>query len=442
MKGIEFEEGIEIALDSLLNNRLAVLCGAGLSMAPPSALPSAAALAAQAKQAYDAKYGGIREPLPAGIEEQAEFFFKRKELATVYLRSLIDPNAFAGRPNPGHHAVADLLLVRGIQAAVTTNVDCMVETAGQLLFGQIGMGVDGHQLAKLPAGTAPYLKIHGCRTQDLDNTVWAPGQLAVEPVAGRIASSEEWLRINLLDRDLVIVGYWSDWSYLNGILERTLGAVRPSRVIVVDPADNATFETKAPALYALGQRATSEFHHVAASGSDFLDRLRLEFSKSFVRRVLWSGKEAYAETTGNAPDDDWLKAPEIDNDALWLARRDLEGRRPGKPACDRDPPQEALLGLTLIQLRAGGAAPDGSYWSMDGRRIRVLRTPNQALHRVKAEFERETAPAVAPDIVIAVGAETQALPSDIVRDGTTPTIIRSSPSRWLTRSEAVEELKL
>ncbi|WP_262031724.1 hypothetical protein [Microvirga sp. Mcv34] len=182
MKGIEFEGGIEIALDSLLSNRLAVLCGAGLSMAPPSALPSAAALAAQAKQTYDAKYGGIRDPLPAGIEEQAEFFFNRKELATVYLRSLIDSNAFAGRPNPGHHAVADLLLVRGIQAAVTTNVDCMVETAGQLLFGQIGMGVDGHQLAKLPANTAPYLKIHGCRTQDLDNTVWAPGQLAAEPV--------------------------------------------------------------------------------------------------------------------------------------------------------------------------------------------------------------------------------------------------------------------
>ena len=65
---------MELAVNSLLNERLALLCGAGLSMAPPSCLPSAAALAARAKQIYDAQYGAARDPLPAGVEEQAEFF--------------------------------------------------------------------------------------------------------------------------------------------------------------------------------------------------------------------------------------------------------------------------------------------------------------------------------------------------------------------------------
>jgi hypothetical protein len=439
---ITFKEGVEFVLDSLLNDRLALLCGAGLSMAPPSSLPSAAALAARAKRLYDAQYGLARDPLPADVEEQAEFFFRRGELATVYFRRLIDPNAFAGQPNPGHHAVADLLLVRGIQTAVTTNVDTLIETAGQLLLGHVGIGIDGNGVAALSPDIAPLLKIHGCRTCDPDNMVWAPGQLEVEPVSGRILSSEGWLRVRLLDRDLLIVGYWTDWDYLNNVLERTLGAIRPARVIVVDPADAGNFAAKARALYALGQRATTAFQHVSASGSDFLERLRLEFSKSFMRRVLHAGANAYQEQTGTPPLPPWTEPADLDNEMLWRVRRDLEGCTPDQPALDRNPPEEALLGLTLLQLRAGGAVADGSYWRLNGRRIRVLRAVNQPLHRVKAAFERETAPTIAPEIIIAVGAEAQMVPSDILRGETSPTIARGDVSQWMTRSEAVQELGL
>jgi hypothetical protein len=300
-------------------------------MAAPSCLPSAAHLAAAAKREYDARYGATREPLASGVEEQAEFFFRRGELATVYLRTLIDPDAFAGPPNPGHYAVADLLLVRGIQTAVTTNVDILIETAGQMLSGHVGLGIDGDSVAKLPPDTAPLLKLHGCRTCDPDNTIWAPGQLEVDPTATRIASSKAWLNIRLQDRDLIIVGYWTDWDYLNGVLEGTLGDVRPARVVVVNPADHATFASKAPALYALGQRARSVFQHVRASGSDFLDKLRLEFSRSFVRRVLHGGIDEYQERSGAPPSVDWTEPPQLDNHALWQVRRDLEGRKPTEP---------------------------------------------------------------------------------------------------------------
>src|SRR4051812_6479525 len=115
MRTITVEEGVQQAFDSLFSDRLVLLAGAGLSMAPPSSLPSAANIAFAAKRKYAAVYGATRLPLPNSVDEQAQFFFLQNELATVYFRTLIDPNAFSSRPNAGHFAIADLLLVRAIQ---------------------------------------------------------------------------------------------------------------------------------------------------------------------------------------------------------------------------------------------------------------------------------------------------------------------------------------
>jgi hypothetical protein len=442
MKEISFSDGVAAALNSLLNNRLAALAGAGLSMDEPSHLPSAATIAAAAKTKYDAMYGAARAPLAVNVEDQAEFFFQRGELDTVYFRILIDQHAFAAPPNAGHHAVADLLLVRAIRAAVTTNVDSLIETAGLELFGQLGVCIDGNEIATLPVDTSPLLKLHGCRVRDPGNMVWARGQLIAAPVATRIANSASWLKLQLLDRDLLIVGYWTDWNYLNSALSDTLGAVSPASVIVVDLADSATFAGKAPELFALGQRASIAFNHVRVSGAKFLDALRREFSRSFIRRVLHSGAADYTVQAGSNPDSRWLEPPNLDNPMLWQIRRDLEGRRPNEPAKDRHPPPESLVGLTILQLQARGAVADGPYWLLNGRRVRVLRAANVPLHRIEVEFEREMAPTVASDVVIAVGAEAQSLPTNFARAGSTATIVRSSKSRWMTRPEALQELDL
>ena len=101
-----------------------------------------------------------------------------------------------------------------------------------------------------------------------------------------------------------------------------------------------------------------------------------------------------------------------------------------------------MVGLTLLQLQARGAVSDGPYWLIDGRRVRVLRAANKLLHQVEAEFEREMAPTVAADVVIAVGAEQQALPANIARAGSTPTLARGNKSRWMTRPEAIGEFGL
>jgi hypothetical protein len=257
-----------------------------------------------------------------------------------------------------------------------------------------------------------------------------------------IATSAHWLSVRLLDRDLIIIGYWTDWDYLNAVLERTLGAVHPARVIVVDPADAASFEAKAPVLYRLGTSTNKPFYHVGVSGADFLARLRNAFSRSFIRRILYCGSEEYVDLTGVAPDPGIIEPPNLENKFLWSMRRDLEGRRPYEPATERTPPDEPLLGLTLLQLRAAGAVADGAYWLLRNLRVRVLRASNQPLHRIKAAFDREIAPTIAPNIIIAVGAETQTLPSNIVRSRTTATIARGSSSQWFTRTEAIQELRL
>jgi hypothetical protein len=62
LREIDLDEGIEGALDALHADRLALLCGAGLSIAAPSNLPGAAQLASQAKRKYDPLYGIGRDP--------------------------------------------------------------------------------------------------------------------------------------------------------------------------------------------------------------------------------------------------------------------------------------------------------------------------------------------------------------------------------------------
>lgn len=120
MNVIDLQSGVDKALNALFADRLALLCGAGLSMAPPSSIPSAATLAGKAKQKYDSTYGTSRPALAESIDDQTEFFFQRGELADVYLRSYIDHDAFAAEPNDGHFAAADLLLTGGIGTAVST----------------------------------------------------------------------------------------------------------------------------------------------------------------------------------------------------------------------------------------------------------------------------------------------------------------------------------
>ena len=106
-------------------------------MADPSNIPGVWSVAASAKQKYDAIYGTNADPLSEDIEEQAEFFYDQGRLSTAYLTVLVDFDTFSAPPNAGHFAVADFLLTKTAQIALSTNVDALIEDAGDCLFGGV-----------------------------------------------------------------------------------------------------------------------------------------------------------------------------------------------------------------------------------------------------------------------------------------------------------------
>ena len=441
MNEINFQTGIEMVLDLLLTDRLAFLCGAGLSMAAPSNIPSAAELAESAKNKYDATYGNSRPALPPTIDEQTQFFFERGELDTVYLRTYVDHDTFAAQPNLGHFAVADLMLICGIKTAVSTNVDTLIESAGNMLYGQIGVGVSQKGVPKIPIDKSPLLKIHGCWT-DPAETIWAAGQIDKEPIKTNIRKCGQWLETRLTNCDLLVVGYWTDWDYLNEVLQASFETVNLSRVIVVDPCETETFVTKAPVLYKLSHCDDVEFCHVRSPGDTFLDKLRVEFSRSFIRRILHSGKSAYTESTGIEPDNVWLEPVPEDAQVLWQLRRDLEGCNPNEPSKKLNPSEEPLVGLTILQLKARGAVSNGSFWKLGEQIIRVISAANRLLHDVESAFSGEKAPAIALHYTIAVGAESLSLPASIARGSGNGSIVRGPSANWLSRTDAIEEFGL
>jgi hypothetical protein len=166
----------------------------------------------------------------------------------------------------------------------------------------------------------------------------------------------------------------------NQLLEVSLGAIQPSRVIVVDPCETASFETKAPELFALGRRASREFCHVRRSGDVFLDKLRVDFSRAFIRRVLHAGAAPYFAHAGVAPDQDWLEPSLTNAGTLWRVRRDLEGRNPNEPAKAREPIEEPLLGMRCRSALTGRSTDETGIGrsSHDERNPMLERQPRPA----------------------------------------------------------------
>jgi|TARA_B100000378_G_C18056016_1_gene414420 hypothetical protein len=442
LQDIDESDALDQLASSVNSRRLAILCGAGLSMSAPSSLPSAWTLANRAKQKYDAQYGHSRAPLSEDIENQAEFFFGREELQTVYLRSLVDPNAFAGKPNHGHEAIADLTLASCLAALTSTNVDTLIEAAGLNLYGNVWPSIKLDQAATAPAEIAPLVKIHGCWNTDKPNTIWAPSQLASSPTKERVEELSDWLSQRMLNCDLLIVGFFTDWDYLNCLIEHCLTRVSPSKIFVVDPASSADLLEKAPALAEAGARATTVFAHVRETGDSFLTKLRLQFSKSYVRQVLSPGLKAYREQFDADADPSLMNLDEIDNPSLWQLRRNIEGALPNQPAQRHEPIEAPVLGFIIIRLLAAGATWDGPLLKLEDRFIRVIGASGKFVHDLEKSYSGSVPPGASPDVTIAVGAAQNFLPPDIARSSETENIVRPASGQFCTDRDFEEVLEI
>lgn len=412
-------------------------------MAPPSSLPAAWKVAEDCFENYRLNIDPDADlALRHDLEALAQTFVDADTLETVFIERLVPWNKFVRQPNPGHAAVADLLATKAAIAALSANYDTLIERYAIDNGFDFQASIDGEDATVRAATQGPLLKFHGCSTIDRKATVWAPSQLDVPPISDRIQRSQEWMTANLRQKDLLVVGFWSDWDYLNAVLGEVLAGIAPLSVTVFDPAPPENLQEKAPDLWNIANGEGVNFNHVQQSGADALDELRNAFSTNYIRRLLASGKQTYADIEGSEVDPEHLEVDDLDSEALYSLRRDAEGVPAGEPATRKHPINCEILGAFHLLLRKAGAAQTVFGYELNGRSIRVVNGAGVALNQLRARFAE--APALgSTDIIVAPGATDLSMPGNVVREGRVGDFVRPlSSGLWLTFETGRQELEV
>lgn len=429
------EQVLEMLLGVIEARRLVLFAGAGLSMPQPSGLPPAWRLAREAARRHEANTEvALPDALLDDIEAQARYFDANSQLESYFLPKLIDWTGFAGQPNAGHFAVADLLLSHAAVFGVTTNVDVLIERAAERLGDpSIGVAIDGSEAAA-PRAHPPLLKIHGCFRRNHSDTLWCREQIGREPWATRIKLSAQWLAGNLFQKDVVFVGYWTDWTYLNDVLASVLTDPVPRSVTLVDTSTPEALSQKAEGLWTWAHRDGIAFRHLRMSGNDFLEQLRLRFSRVQVRRIAAVGAQAFTRETGREVPA-FPPADALDTSDLYDLRRDLAGVPRSAAVGRRDPgPADELLGKVIYDLIDAGAVLDGSLLKMDGKCVRVVQGAGRMLYAVREALDRDLPAAAPPDLTICVGAaDDGGAAAHVLRPERRPSVVRGNVGgAWCT----------
>ncbi len=433
-------------LASIDADRLLLICGAGLSMAPPSSTPSARDLAQSCAQKFTS---ATLQQVPLGadtdLESLADFFLSNPTRRAAFVNKYVDWAQFNGLPNSGHKAVADLLCCRAVEAVVTTNFDPLLESAAEALGERdLRPAVDGNGAA-CHHQHATLLKVHGCMRRDRDRILWSRLQIEEEgplydaQLRQNILSSKTWIEASLRGHDLVFIGFWTDWSYLNDILERIMQESAPGSVFLVDTAEPGELERKAPRLWALANHVG--LRRVPQSGADFLDELRVLYSRVFCRNLLRESIPTY-RTMGGATDPPDIDFPaDLASDDYYALRRDLCGT-PSDQAVRKKRPEQttAVAGAAHLLLRDRAAELAGPIYRMpDGSLVRVVNGAGQVLSLVRSRFSTSQPQAGVPEVVICCCEADGGVPEDVARGGRPATIVRAgSEASWVTLTEARE----
>ena len=115
-------------LASMNAGRLLVVCGAGLSMAAPSKLLSARAVAERCFDKYKLESDANCDmALRSDLEALAEHFAGLNNLKSIFIARLVPWSDFVRPSNAGHAAVADFLITRAAVAGISSNYDFLIE---------------------------------------------------------------------------------------------------------------------------------------------------------------------------------------------------------------------------------------------------------------------------------------------------------------------------
>lgn len=422
-------------------SRLLVVCGAGLSMAPPSSIPSAQFVANKCFDTYRLESDPNCDiTLRDNLETLAEHFVTLKTLQSIFIEHLVPWKDFVRPPNTGHAAIADFLITRTAIAGISSNYDALIERRAWDYGADFLGSLDGDEAINVSIRQAPLLKLHGCSHLDRQATVWAPSQLEDPKIAARIARSKVWMSANLRQKDLLVVGFWTDWDYLNALIDEALTDMDPLSVTVIDPSSTKALEQKAPQLWKIAHAQNVTFEHVQESGAEALDKLRHAFSSNYLRQVLYAGRDTFELTTGVKCEPAWLDVENFDNETLYGLRRDAEGASVAEPAKLQRPADSEALGFFHLLLRQAGAVQRFDGYELNGRTIRVINGTQAILATIRGKFLEPPA-AIQSDIVVAVGATDLGVPHNVVRSGRAGDVIRPEPAgNWFDLQSAREEL--
>jgi len=251
--------------------------------------------------------------------------------------------------------------------------------------------------------------------------------------------------MNFPGKDLLIVGFWTDWGYLNEVLENLLETQAPASVTVIDPQETDRLEEKAPGLWAI-LSGIPRFAHVRMSGDEALSELRSAFSGMWVRKQNRRGAEIFAdENDGEAVDDAHLPCPDVGCLDLYDIRRDAEGVAYDRAARLATPDLSAgRVAYVRLRLKQAGAVEEGPYLSLNGRLIRVVNCSNMSISRLRERYN-EAPSGRGADLVICAGATGRGTTENIVRGGGSSSLVGATLGgevTWATEADGLAELGL
>lgn len=427
-------------LSAIEGDTLVFLCGAGLSMPAPSNLPSAKSVAATC---YDKWLPN--EPLPATLRDDidllAAHFHTTRATWDLFIGQLVPWDNLVGSPNIGHAAIADLLITRAARAALSANFDTLIEQWAARRKCDYQCSLNGQDAVDCATIQSPLLKFHGCMTRTRPTTLWTHPQLEDPEVKPRIESCTQWIRLHLAAKHLVVVGFWSDWGYLNDALAAAFDSSGPSSVTVIDPDTSVALEAKAPTLWEKLTTSSEKFEHISASGTDALWELRTEYSRAWARKYYALGaallNAAGESATVSNPFDS------LDMAALYDVRRDAEGKPRSRAARWKAPNGSAAQAAAVHALFFNkGALQDGSLLRWKGKTYRIVNGGGRGLAEMREQYE-ESPSIPAPDVIVCAGAADLGVPARVVASGVGASVVRpagGSGSIWYTFDQARAEL--
>lgn len=428
-------------LGSIEVGNLVVICGAGLSIPTPSNLMTAAQVADRCYEKWRATEV-LPAPLRYDVEKLATHFYETHQFESVFIDHLVPWNELVGEPNVGHAAVADMLICKAAVAALSGNFDPLIEQWAQRRKIAMRGARDGVEAAA-PAAYNPLLKFHGCFSIDPKTTIWTREQLNEPIVSQRIESCIQWMNLHLPGKHLLIVGFWTDWDYLNDTIERIAGANGISAITVVNMLPEAALQARAPNLWAQLKAASLLFHLVEASAEATLDELRLLFSEVWARKFFRLAKTALEAEGSPYPEE--IEIATWESNDVYELRLDAEGLPYNRAAVLKEPAAEAsvaaLAHLLLVNAKAGRRR---AWYTHHGQLIRVIHGAGQPISAIQEKYNEPPA-GDQPDIIICAGAFRLGTPGRIIASGSGSSVIRprhGGLTRWLTFEEARMELAI